>query len=132
MGAHKTLPGTPSGRGPAGKEGLLSRRIHPWILLLGFLSLLAVVSLLGQGGLPRIWRMWQESRTLQREIQALEAENEELGRQIDRLRSDPAMIEKIAREELNMVRPDERVYRFPSQPGKAGSPWPQGDVLPVP
>jgi cell division protein FtsB len=39
----------------------------------------------------------------------------ELTRTVDRLRHDPLYIEKLAREEMGMVREGETVLKFPSQ-----------------
>jgi cell division protein FtsB len=36
---------------------------------------------------------------------------------VERLRNDPAYVEKLAREELGYVRPDETVLKFPT-PGR--------------
>lgn len=77
---------------------------------------LVTVMLVGGGNLVKVWRMKQEVERLQQEIQVLEAENDRLARTIDRLREDPALIEKIAREELGYVREGEKVLKFPSPP----------------
>src|SRR5262249_32157181 len=58
-------------------------------------------------------RLRGEVDTLVREVRTLEAENERLSRVIVELQEDPAVIERIAREELGLVRPGERVLRFP-------------------
>ena len=78
--------------------------------LLVFLIGLAVV---GERSISRFWSLREEVERTQREIQRLEAENEELSRTVDRLRDDPSVIEQIAREELGMVKPGEKVLRFP-------------------
>ena len=71
----------------------------------------------GSSGLLRVWQMKREVETLEREIVTLRGETEDLARSVDRLRSDPETIEKIAREEFGLVRPGERVLKFPSTPG---------------
>ena len=70
---------------------------------------------LDEQGLPRY-------RELRSELGELRDSNEELVReiaglktQIEALRSDPGYIERIARDELGMVRPDELVFQFPSR-----------------
>ena len=63
-----------------------------------------------------------------REVRTLEAENERLSRAISALQDDPAVIERIAREELGLVRPGERVLRFPRS-ARPGEPAP---ALPAP
>ena len=48
----------------------------------------------------------------------LQRENEALRERIYRIRNDDRYLEKIAREELGLVRPGEIVYRFPSTESK--------------
>ncbi|RMG49132.1 MAG: septum formation initiator family protein [Acidobacteria bacterium] len=52
-------------------------------------------------------------RAAERTIKQLELENQRLREEIEALQHDPQLIERIAREELNMVRPDELVLSFP-------------------
>jgi cell division protein FtsB len=58
--------------------------------------------------------MRREMETMERDIVTLRARAEELSRAVEQLRNDPAYIEKLAREELGYVRPDETVLKFPS------------------
>ena len=62
----------------------------------------------------RVTQMRREIVTMEREITTLRARTEELTRTVERLRNDPAYVEKLAREELGYVRPDETVLKFPS------------------
>jgi len=97
-----------------------------WIVA-GLLGLLAAAALLGDNGLIRLWELRWRVTTLHREVQQLEAENERLSRSIDRLREDPSVVEQIARERLGLVRPGERVLRFPAAPApreEEGAPGP--------
>jgi cell division protein FtsB len=45
-------------------------------------------------------------------VRSIEQENQDLWRNIERLHSDMGYIEKIAREELGLVRPGELVFEF--------------------
>ena len=83
-----------------------------WVVLV-LLGLLLVAALLGDNGALRLWRLRAEVTTLHHDVQALEAENERLTRAITDLRDDPVVLERLAREELGLVRPGERVLRFP-------------------
>lgn len=56
-----------------------------------------------------------EYRQLQREVQDLQKQNEELSRRVKALGNDPQAIEKEAREQLRYVRPGEMVYVLPDQ-----------------
>jgi len=62
----------------------------------------------------RVTHMRREMETMERDIVTLRARAEELSRAVEQLRNDPAYIEKLAREELGYVRPDETVLKFPS------------------
>ncbi len=90
--------------------------VRPGWIVAGTLATLFVVALFGDKGVIRLWRLRTEVQTLHREVQALEAENERLSRAIAELHDNPAVIERIAREELGLVRPGERVLRFPRTP----------------
>jgi cell division protein FtsB len=54
-------------------------------------------------------------------VKTLEGQNERLSRAISELQEDPGVIERIAREELGLVRPGERVLRFPRTPRADGA-----------
>jgi cell division protein FtsB len=62
----------------------------------------------------RVTQMRREISAMERDITTLRGQSEELTRTVDRLRNDPAYVEKLAREEFGMVRPDETVLKFPS------------------
>jgi cell division protein FtsB len=62
----------------------------------------------------RVTHLRREMDAMERDLVTLRARAEELARTVDRLRNDPAAIEKLAREELGYVRPDETVLKFPS------------------
>jgi cell division protein FtsB len=64
----------------------------------------------------RVWQMRQELRALERDVSTLSEKQRKLEEIAERLRSDPAYLEKLAREELGMVREGETVLKFPSQP----------------
>jgi cell division protein FtsB len=64
----------------------------------------------------RVFHMRQELGALERDVEALTARQKQLEAQAERLRSDPAYIEKLAREQMGMVRPGDTVLKFPSQP----------------
>ncbi len=80
------------------------------------LALVAVpVLILEPEGLPRL-------RSLEKELDQVTAENDDLRREVQRLRvevrelrDDPAAVERIARGELGMVRRSEVVFQFGPQ-----------------
>lgn len=87
-----------------------------------FSALLITLSLFttfGERGVLHLSRLWGEKRKLDERNFLLQKENEILRERIYRLRHDSLYLEKIAREELGLVRPGEIVYRFaPSESKK--------------
>ncbi|MFO7931820.1 MAG: septum formation initiator family protein [Desulfosalsimonas sp.] len=90
-------------------SGLVRWGLWAAALLLG-IYLLAII--FGDHGLTGMKAMREELKQIRQENARLEKENIDLYRSINRLKNDPAYIEQVAREELNMVRPDEIVFRF--------------------
>jgi cell division protein FtsB len=56
-----------------------------------------------------------EFKKLQTELQQVEDENQQLTKQVDRLRNDPKAIEREAREQLHYTKKGEMVYLLPNQ-----------------
>ncbi len=106
---------------PGGRRGSHS----PLLLLLGlFLLALVVISQLGENGIVSWWKLRAEVADLQAETTGLQERNRELEARIDALLTDPATLEKIAREQFNMQRPDEEVLMIlpPAADGRDPSP----------
>ncbi len=82
------------------------------LLLASVLFLVALIlnSLFGSRGMLHLAGQRERVSALQSEIDQLRNENHRLMIEIAALRTDPAAIERIAREELGYVRPDETVY----------------------
>jgi cell division protein FtsB len=72
--------------------------------------------LLGDGGLMAVMKMRSRATQLQYQINAEGRANQAMLQEIRALKHDPNAIEKLAREELNMVKPDETIYFLPSGP----------------
>ena len=77
------------------------------------LLLFVALAVYGWHGVVRLQQMHEQLQSLERENVALRREAERLVQVIDRLRNDPAYLERIAREERGMVRPGETVLKFP-------------------
>ena len=77
-----------------------------------FLLVLVVASVMGNRSLIRLYQMHRDRATLEREIDQLTAANASLAEEVRTLRTDPARVEAIAREELGLVKPGELVYEF--------------------
>lgn len=71
-------------------------------------------------------------RLLEKRIAETRAESERLRVRIDRLRHDPGMLERLAREDLGMVRPGDVIIELPV-PGAAPAPRsPRSPTPPAP
>ncbi len=70
---------------------------------------------LGQGGMLRLRELRTESERMQMENYNLAMKNRDLMVEIHNLRTDPASIEKIAREELHYVAPHDLVLLVPDK-----------------
>lgn len=68
---------------------------------------------LGQGGILRLRELETEYNNIRLENYKLALENKRTAEEIRKLRSDPAMVEKIAREELHFVSPHDVVLIVP-------------------
>jgi cell division protein FtsB len=74
---------------------------------------------LGSNGLAHLARLSAERDELAATTVALIAKNRELEDSIGKLRDEDAALEHVARHELNLVAPDEMVYRFHRAPRAA-------------
>jgi len=84
----------------------------PIYLLGALIALLSLVTVVGERGAVHLWRLRGEKNRLDEQNYQLQKENEALRQRISRIRNDNRYLEKLAREELNMVRPGEVVYRL--------------------
>jgi len=80
------------------------------LLLLFVASVIVVDGLVGERGLLAILRARQEYDAMSAAIARQRAENARLRDVARRLREDPSAIEEIARRELGLIRPGERVF----------------------
>jgi cell division protein FtsB len=77
--------------------------------------------MVGERGALHLWRLRGEKNRLDEQNFRMQKENEVLRERVYRLRNDNAFLEKLAREELNLVRPGEVVYRFPNRETRAAA-----------
>jgi cell division protein FtsB len=84
------------------------RALQKVLLLVG--SVLVVDALVGDKGLLAMIQARQEYRGLEESLAAVRAENAELRLQAERLREDPSAIEELARQELGLIKPGERLF----------------------
>jgi cell division protein FtsB len=85
------------------------RRIVQFLLI--FAAVLTMVDgLVGDRGLPAMLHARHEYDELAASIARQNAENARLREEARRLREDPAIIEEIARRELGLIKPGEKVF----------------------
>jgi cell division protein FtsB len=89
-------------------------------LLLLALVVLAVHDIFGAHGFIAMRRTAREIDEPRDEITRLDTENRALADQVGALKSDPRMIERIAREEMGLARPGEMIFKVPADPSAAG------------
>ncbi len=90
----------------------MSRRLLGVAVVLGMAAGLTVF---GVNGLVRVSQMRHEIEGLEHDLVTLHARVDQLTVTIDRLRNDPTYVEKLAREDLGMVRQGDTILKFPSE-----------------
>ena len=124
-GSRQRMSGTTGSR--AGVVCIMRKRNHVKVdrstnaarrkkLFLGIGFLLGMYFLasftLGEMGLVKYFRMKAQYHALVEEIAQLKQDNAKLTKTVHSLRSDPACIERIARDKLGLARPGEIVYYY--------------------
>jgi cell division protein FtsB len=112
-------------KGPVSKVKKVKRKkksLEYWIVWLLFLAVFFIfLTIFGKNGLLRIGELKKTCLLLTEEVLALREENDALRKEIKGLKEDPFFVEKVAREELNLVRPNELVYYFDSSFADTGN-----------
>ena len=80
------------------------------MLLLFVASVIVIDGLVGDRGLLAMMRARREYDTAAAAVARQRAENARLREEARRLREDPAAIEEIARRELGLIKPGEKVF----------------------
>ena len=91
-------------------------RVLAWLLPFSLLVMAIVavpLRILDEQGLPRYRALKDELREVTATNARLEREVRDLSREVSALEADPAAIERIARDELGMIRDGELVFQFP-------------------
>ena len=91
------------------------RRNARYFFALAFFLLL-LQDVFGTHGLVAMRRSKIQIQAVQAQIQQLDQENQELQQRIHSLRTDPAAIEKIARDRMGLARPGEMIFQIPDSP----------------
>jgi cell division protein FtsB len=75
-------------------------------------AFLTLVSAADAKGFRRYLRLRQDVEIIQERNRAITAQNDALRREINALRTDPAALERAAREELGYIQPGEIVFHL--------------------
>jgi len=106
--------------------GSFFRRNMTWFLVAGF-TLLLLQDIFGTHGVLAMHRSQVEARKIQAEITQLDHENQKLQNHVKDLKTDPATIECIAREDMGLARPGELIFKTTLRLSDASQP-----VAPLP
>ncbi len=81
--------------------------------------LIGIVAWLGFGeqGFIHLYRTEMERQAHMDKIRRLAEENQDLLKEIDRLRTDMKYVESVARRQLNLIKENEVIYRFETEEG---------------
>lgn len=108
-------PTPTDGRPPRPTGGSTARRLARY----GLMALTAVVlidAVVGEKGVLALMRVRDEYRELQSSLRAVRAENQRLREQARRYREDPVAIEELARKDLGLIKPGEKLFIIRDRP----------------
>ena len=98
------------------------QRIVQWVIVFAAI-VIAVDALVGDNGVMAMMKARQEFHALEQSLAGARSENARLREEARRLREDPSAIEEIARRELGLVRPGEKLFIVKDVPApQPGSP----------
>ena len=96
-----------------GLGGLIPRRRGRQALqyaLVFFGCVLVIDALVGDKGVLQMLKKRQEAQALDQELAAARATNAELRARIKRINDDPAALEEMARRDLQLIKPGEKLF----------------------
>ena len=99
---------TPAGSEAAAPKQRGRRLVQYGLLFLG--CLLFLDALVGEKGFVENLKARQQYQALERSLGRLKGENERLQKDVELLRKDPETIEGIARKELGLMKPGEKLF----------------------
>jgi cell division protein FtsB len=104
----------PKTRGSLGRRG---QRIARYVL--GFITVVLVIdAIVGEKGLLALLKARQDFHAVEDALQRSRQQNIDLREQARRLREDPSAIEEVARRELGLIKPGEKLFIIKDQPPK--------------
>lgn len=90
---------------------LFAQRVLP-LAVLTVAAVSVPVLILSPTGLPRLENLEEERRRVSEEISRLSSQITALRAEVARIKTDPAAVERAARDELGLVRTTEVVFQF--------------------
>ena len=104
--ADRTPADTPASKAEPSRRGRRALR-----LVLGFVTAILVIdAMVGEKGLLTLLEARREFTTLEQSLTRARTENARLREETRRLREDPAAIEELARRDLGMIKPGEKLF----------------------
>ena len=91
------------------------RRKLATVAVLLLAGVVAYHAVFGANGMVVYQKKRSDYKLLQKEVDRLQIDNQQMAEQIKALRTDPKAIEKEAREQLRYARPGEVIYILPGQ-----------------
>ena len=79
-------------------------------MIVFFCAVMAVDAVVGDRGVLAMWQARQTFEDLSTTVARLRAENARMSEAARRLRDDPKAIEELARRDLGLIRPGEKVF----------------------
>lgn len=86
-------------------------RVLP-VLILGTAAVSVPVMIASDSGLPRLEQLRRERDRLDERVSRSSEDIRRLRAEVERIKSDPSHIERVARDELGLVRQTEIVFQF--------------------
>ena len=105
------------------QRGEFLRRNMNWFLVAGF-ALLLLQDIFGTHGVLAMRRTQLQAKEVQQDIERLNEENRKLQSRVEHLKSDPATLEGIARDEMHLKRPGEYVFPIQTKANPSTNPQP--------
>ena len=87
---------------------LRGRAVQYLLVFLG--SVLVMDALVGDKGVLQMLKKRQELRALDQDVAAARAQNAQMRAEINRIKTDPAALEEIARKDLGLIKPGEKLF----------------------
>lgn len=85
------------------------------LLLAAGVALLLISDVFGTHGVLAMRRSQQQAADIEKKIEQLNAENQQLEAKVKALKTDPEAIEKIAREEMGLAKQGEYIFKVAPQ-----------------